>query len=141
MPIIFLAVVLKIPVFFGLWLVWWAVKESRSSRTCPARRDDHGFRRWRRSPSSRAAPAGAHTAARPRRSRTARRAAARRTPVIEPRLAPGMAAHERREHTPGRQRGADHDNQTGGTTWGQPVVHFEVVGKDIDKLKGFYSEL
>jgi predicted enzyme related to lactoylglutathione lyase len=24
---------------------------------------------------------------------------------------------------------------------GQPVVHFEVVGKDIDKLKGFYSEL
>ena len=24
---------------------------------------------------------------------------------------------------------------------GQPVVHFEVVGKDIDKLKGFYSEV
>jgi predicted enzyme related to lactoylglutathione lyase len=24
---------------------------------------------------------------------------------------------------------------------GQPVVHFEVVGKDIDKLKSFYSEL
>jgi hypothetical protein len=24
---------------------------------------------------------------------------------------------------------------------GQPVVHFEVVGKDIDKLKDFYSEL
>ena len=24
---------------------------------------------------------------------------------------------------------------------GQPVVHFEVVGKDIDKLKAFYSEL
>ena len=22
---------------------------------------------------------------------------------------------------------------------GQPVVHFEVVGKDIDKLKSFYS--
>jgi predicted enzyme related to lactoylglutathione lyase len=24
---------------------------------------------------------------------------------------------------------------------GQPVVHFEVVGKDGDKLKGYYSEL
>jgi predicted enzyme related to lactoylglutathione lyase len=24
---------------------------------------------------------------------------------------------------------------------GQPVVHFEVVGKDVEKLRGFYSEL
>jgi predicted enzyme related to lactoylglutathione lyase len=24
---------------------------------------------------------------------------------------------------------------------GQPVVHFEVVGKDADKLQGYYSEL
>jgi predicted enzyme related to lactoylglutathione lyase len=24
---------------------------------------------------------------------------------------------------------------------GQPVVHFEVVGKDVDKLHGYYSEL
>jgi predicted enzyme related to lactoylglutathione lyase len=24
---------------------------------------------------------------------------------------------------------------------GQPVVHFEVVGNDIDKLKGYYSDL
>ncbi|HMA28139.1 MAG: VOC family protein [Solirubrobacterales bacterium] len=24
---------------------------------------------------------------------------------------------------------------------GQPVVHFEVVGKDVEKLKSFYSEL
>jgi predicted enzyme related to lactoylglutathione lyase len=24
---------------------------------------------------------------------------------------------------------------------GQPVVHFEVIGKDGDKLKGYYSEL
>jgi uncharacterized protein len=24
---------------------------------------------------------------------------------------------------------------------GQPVVHFEVIGKDIDKLKSFYSEV
>ena len=26
-PIIFLAVVLKIPVFFAIWLIWWAVKD------------------------------------------------------------------------------------------------------------------
>jgi len=24
---------------------------------------------------------------------------------------------------------------------GQPVVHFEVIGKDGDKLRGYYSEL
>lgn len=47
LPIIFLAVVLKIPVFFAMWLVWWAVKDE------PAVEDaggDHSFRRWRRSP-------------------------------------------------------------------------------------------
>jgi predicted enzyme related to lactoylglutathione lyase len=24
---------------------------------------------------------------------------------------------------------------------GQPVIHFEVVGQDVDKLKGYYSDL
>jgi predicted enzyme related to lactoylglutathione lyase len=24
---------------------------------------------------------------------------------------------------------------------GQPVVHFEIIAKDVDKLKGYYSEL
>ena len=24
---------------------------------------------------------------------------------------------------------------------GQPVVHFEIIGKDVDKLRGYYSEL
>jgi predicted enzyme related to lactoylglutathione lyase len=24
---------------------------------------------------------------------------------------------------------------------GQPVVHFEIVGKDVDKLQSYYSEL
>ena len=28
-----------------------------------------------------------------------------------------------------------------GLTVGQPVVHFEVIGKDSQKLRGFYSEL
>jgi predicted enzyme related to lactoylglutathione lyase len=28
-----------------------------------------------------------------------------------------------------------------GVDMGQPVVHFEVIGKDSEKLRGFYSEL
>src|SRR5215210_6639719 len=28
-----------------------------------------------------------------------------------------------------------------GTTMGQPVVHFEVIGKDAEKLQRYYSEL
>jgi predicted enzyme related to lactoylglutathione lyase len=27
------------------------------------------------------------------------------------------------------------------TSMGQPVVHFEIIGKDPDKLQGYYSEL
>ena len=26
-------------------------------------------------------------------------------------------------------------------TMGQPVVHFEIVGKDAEKLQGYYAEL
>jgi hypothetical protein len=48
-PIIFLGIVLKIPVAFGLWLVWWAIKEEpRLDDVSDA--DEHGFRRWRREP-------------------------------------------------------------------------------------------
>lgn len=49
-PIIFLAVVLKIPVFFGLWLVWWAVRAEPEIEEAPGDGADHGFRRWRSSP-------------------------------------------------------------------------------------------
>src|SRR5687768_3697986 len=49
-PIIFLAVVLKIPVFFGLWLVWWAVRAEPETEDAPGGSEDHGFRRWRASP-------------------------------------------------------------------------------------------
>lgn len=48
-PIIFLALVLKIPVFFGLWLVWWAVRQEPQLDDAPGE-GDHGFRRWRRQP-------------------------------------------------------------------------------------------
>src|SRR6266508_6102609 len=30
---------------------------------------------------------------------------------------------------------------TKGDSMGQPVVHFEVIGKDGEKLRGYYSEL
>ena len=50
LPIIFLAVVLKIPVFFAIWLVWWAVKDEPTLEDASGEAGDHGFRRWRRSP-------------------------------------------------------------------------------------------
>jgi len=50
LPIIFLAVVLKIPVFFAIWLIWWAVKDEPSLEDASGESGDHSFRRWRRSP-------------------------------------------------------------------------------------------
>jgi hypothetical protein len=50
LPIIFLAVILKIPVFFGLWLVWWAVRAEPEIDDAPGSEQDHRFRRWRREP-------------------------------------------------------------------------------------------
>ena len=32
-------------------------------------------------------------------------------------------------------------DRTKGLNMGQPVVHFEIIGKDGDKLQGYYSEL
>ena len=49
-PIIFLGLVLKIPVFFGLWLVWWAVRAEPQLDDASGGGGDHGFRRWRRQP-------------------------------------------------------------------------------------------
>jgi hypothetical protein len=48
-PIVFLGLVLKIPVFFGLWLVWWAAHQDPELDDGSGA-DDHGFRRWRREP-------------------------------------------------------------------------------------------
>ena len=50
LPIIFLAVVLKIPVFFGLWLVWWAVRAEPEGADAHETGEEHPFRRWRREP-------------------------------------------------------------------------------------------
>jgi hypothetical protein len=101
LPILFLAVILKIPVLFGLWLVWWAAKEEPELEDADGTADDHTFKRWRRDPSKPRGPrrGGPHGGAAqvhpdcPPGGRT-------RTPVVKPRVAPGMAAHEQREHAP-----------------------------------------
>lgn len=51
-PIIFLAVILKIPVFAGMYLVYYAVKAvpEVEEDEAPPNENDHGFKRWRREP-------------------------------------------------------------------------------------------
>jgi hypothetical protein len=50
-PIFFLAVILKIPVGFLLYTVWWAVKAEPKTDEAPADGEGgHGFRRWRAEP-------------------------------------------------------------------------------------------
>jgi hypothetical protein len=100
LPIVFLAVILKIPVLFGIWLIWWAMREEPELDDAGGT-EGHGFRRFRRDPLKprgprRRGPHGGGASAQedcPPGGRT-------RTPVVEPRLVPGMAAHERREHAP-----------------------------------------
>ena len=95
-PIVFLAVVLKIPVFFGIWLVWWAAKsyDEFADETPPDSRE-HPFRRWRRQPKGprgpRRGPHGGGARALPACPPGGRT----RTPHVKPRVAPGLAAHER----------------------------------------------
>jgi hypothetical protein len=49
-PIIFLAVVLKIPVAMLLYLVWWAFHAEPEPEEAPPGSDDHLFRRFRPNP-------------------------------------------------------------------------------------------
>jgi len=49
LPIIFLAVVLKVPVFFAIWLIWWAAREEPQIDAGEPGAE-HPFRRWRREP-------------------------------------------------------------------------------------------
>lgn len=49
-PIIFLAVILKIPVGLLLYLVWWAFHAEPEAEEAPPGADEHGFRRFRRAP-------------------------------------------------------------------------------------------
>ena len=51
LPIMFLLVVLKVPVFFALWLVWWSARSyDEFGEELGGTEDDHGFRRFRREP-------------------------------------------------------------------------------------------
>lgn len=95
LPIMFLLVVLKIPVFFAIWLVWWGARSfDELGEEAPGTEDDHGFRRFRPQPKRPRGPRrggdhGGATAAEP----------APRTrgplPVIRPRVS-GVTARERR---------------------------------------------
>src|SRR5262245_10502839 len=100
LPIIFLAVILKIPVFFGIWLIWWAARAEPELEGPSGEGGDHSFRRWRRQPTGprepRRGPHGGGAQAQPDCPPGGRK----RTPAVEPRLAPGMAAHKRRERAP-----------------------------------------
>ena len=49
-PVFYLMVILKIPVAFLLYLVYWAVKQTNEPETAPEAGEDHGFRRWRTEP-------------------------------------------------------------------------------------------
>jgi hypothetical protein len=49
-PIFFLAVILKIPVAFMLYLVWWAIHQTPEVEEAPPEAEDHDFKRWRREP-------------------------------------------------------------------------------------------
>jgi hypothetical protein len=55
-PIFFLLVVLKIPVFGALWLVWWASQEPKPETA--GEDSDGGFKRWTPGP---ARPRGPHS--------------------------------------------------------------------------------
>jgi hypothetical protein len=101
LPIVFLAVILKIPVFFGIWLIWWAAKEEPELEDLPGDAGDHTFRRWRRNPIRPRGPRlrGPHGGV-AQAQHGCPPGGRKRTPVVQPRLAPGMAAHELREHTP-----------------------------------------
>lgn len=58
LPIVFLALVLKIPVGFALWIIWWAWRLEPEVDEAPG--DEHGFRRWRRQPRPRDPRRGPH---------------------------------------------------------------------------------
>lgn len=49
-PIFFLLVVLKVPVFSALGLVWWASRQTPEPEDSPAEGSDGGFKRFRPDP-------------------------------------------------------------------------------------------
>ena len=82
LPIFFLGIVLKVPIFAALYLIYWAVR-AEPERDEAADDGDHGFRRWRsRSHApSRAAPRPARARRAAAFGLPARRQAARAAPA------------------------------------------------------------
>ena len=99
LPIIFLAVVLKIPVFFALWLIWWAARAEPELDDAPGGEPDHGFRRWRREPRGPRRPRrGPHGGAATRPADCPPGGRRRVTPSEQP--LPALSGHEHRERNP-----------------------------------------
>lgn len=96
----FLLVVLKVPVFFAIWLVWWGARSYDELGEELPGEGDHGFRRWRREPKRprgprRGGPHGGHAAV-PERPPCIRRRQAGPAPPA----APALAGRRRRTHGP-----------------------------------------
>jgi hypothetical protein len=92
LPIFFLLVVLKIPVFGSLWLVWWASREPEPDGNAAEDSDD-GFGRR---PPFRPRPRGPHPAAPDglRRGRVAHSGE-----LVSPRGRVTQSGHPSRSHT------------------------------------------
>jgi hypothetical protein len=103
LPIVFLAVILKIPVLFGLWLVWWAAKEEPELEDADGTAEDHTFRRWRRDPTKpkgprRGGPHGGAAQAHPDCP-----PGGRKRKIVPPKPVALPAAHDRRIHEPAQR--------------------------------------
>jgi hypothetical protein len=97
-PIIFLAVILKIPVLYGMWLIYWAVKAEPELEDAGGTTEDHTFRRWRRDPTKpkgprRGGPHGGAAQAKPELPHDGRKRTS-----LPPRPVAVPAAHDRRLH-------------------------------------------
>jgi hypothetical protein len=92
LPIVFLGVILKIPVLFGIWLIWWAVKEEPELEDLPGDAGDHSFRRFRRNPTKPRGPRkrGPHGGA-AQAQFDCPPGGRKRTPVVQPGAGDGRA--------------------------------------------------
>lgn len=96
LPIFFLAVILKIPVFAAMYIIWYAVKAEPDTEDAPGE-GEHGFRRWRRDPKRPRGPrrGGPHSGAE-RASPDCPPGGRRRVVAPEPATALAARAHRER---------------------------------------------
>lgn len=116
LPIVFLAVILKIPVLFGIWLIWWAVKEEPELEDLPGDAGDHSFRRFRHNPTKprgprKRGPHGGAAQAQP----AARPVAGRGHPSCSPASPPGWPRTSATSTFP--RAASSQTTQQEGTAW------------------------